>query len=80
MKNLRARWIGRYDASLRALRLGRVMWERGTVGDGDGYSSKLSLALHPRLLRWQRDPGRGWCLTLAGVRVHYQRAYGGIQT
>lgn len=80
MKNLRARWIGRYDPGLRALRLGRVLWERGTVGDGEGYSAKLSLALQPRLLRWRRDPGREWWLTLAGVRVHYKRSYGGRQS
>ena len=32
----------RYDPTLRAIRLGRLMWTRGTVGDGKGYSVKLS--------------------------------------
>lgn len=77
---MRLKWIGRYDPGLRALRLGRALWERGTVGDGNGYSAKLSLALHTKLFRWRHWDGREWCLTLAGVRVHYQRAYGGIQT
>lgn len=75
---MKIKWVGRYDPGLRALRLGRAMWQRGTVGDGNGYSVKLSIALQPAVLRWRRDAGREWCLTLAGVRIHYQRAYGGI--
>lgn len=79
VKNLRARWIGRWDGCGRVLRLVRVMWERGTVGDGRGYSVKLSLGLRPKLFeRRSEGHGRGWWLTLAGVRLHYQRAYGGI--
>lgn len=74
----RTRWkrVMRYDPGNRLLRIGRVMWERGTVGDGQGYSVKLSLGLRPTLFRWLRE-GDGWLLTVAGVRLHYRRSYGG---
>jgi hypothetical protein len=59
-------------------RVARVVWQRGRVGDGTGYSSKLSLALRPRLFE-RRRAHDGWLCTVAGIRVHYQRSYGGIQ-
>jgi hypothetical protein len=59
------------------VRLFRVMWTRGTVGDGKGYSCKFSVAVRPTLFRWRRELG-GWLLTLAGVRLHFDRSYGGI--
>lgn len=58
------------------VRLFRLMWTRGTVGDGKGYSCKLSFAVRPTLFRFRREYG-GWLLTLLGVRVHYERDYGG---
>lgn len=75
--SLKAKWVGRYDPSNRLLRVGRIMWQRGTVGDGQGYSAKLSIGLRPTLFRWHRETN-GWLLTAAGVRVHLVRAYGGI--
>lgn len=70
----------RYDRRARLLRVFRVMWRRGTIGDGKGYSAKLSLALQPKLFDFYRYSGS--CddvfLCLAGLRWHYQRAYGGI--
>lgn len=75
-RNLRVRKIMRYDPSNRLLRVGRVMWERGIVGDGDGYSVKLSVGLRPALFRWKRG-STGWLLTVLGLRVHYDRSYGG---
>lgn len=74
---LRVKWVGRYDPSARMVRLGRIMWERGTIGDGEGYSAKLSLALRPVLFGWSRTAYPEWMLTVAGLRIHYQRAYGG---
>lgn len=38
----------------------------------------LGLALRPALADWRRERD-GWLLTLAGVRLHYRRSYGGIQ-
>jgi hypothetical protein len=73
-----ARTILRYDRRNRLLRLARVVWQRGIAGDGTGYSSKLSLALRPAAFAWRRE-WDGWLLTVAGVRLHYQRSYGGIQ-
>lgn len=63
----------------RVLRLGRLVWDRGRIGDGKGYSAKVSLALAPRLLSWSREYW-GLVVTFLGVRLHYQRSYGGALT
>lgn len=73
MRNLRLKRVFRYDGSQKLVRLFRVMWERGTVGDGKGYSAKLAIGLRPSLFHY--DDGR---LTIFGLRVHYARSYGGI--
>ena len=74
--NFRAKWVGRYSPPERMLRLGRVMWESGTPGDGHGYSVKLSAAVWPVAFRMKRARGE-FDATLLGVRVHMKRAYGG---
>jgi hypothetical protein len=72
------KWVSRYDPSARLLRLCRWMWVRGEVGtDKGGYSTKLSLALHPTIFRVSRARD-GWMVTVLGVRLHKQRSYGGI--
>ncbi len=58
------------------LRLCRLMRDVGNVGDGNGYSEKLTLSLACRLLGWSSD-WHEWRLTLLGVEVHYKRSYGG---
>lgn len=68
--------VMRWDSTARLFRLGRLIWDHGTVGDGNGYSVKLSLALAPQLLRSKRE-FQGWILTVCGVRIHYVRSYGG---
>lgn len=73
MKNLRFKRVLRFDKSQKLLRLFRVTWERGQVGDGRGYSAKVAIGLAPRL--FHRDDGR---ITVLGVRVHYAKSYGGI--
>ena len=55
----------------------RIFWTSGDVGDGKGYSAKLSLGLCPSLFRWQSDFNE-WCLTMLGIRVHKKRSYGGV--
>lgn len=61
----------------RLIRLVRVMWIRGIVGDGVGYSAKLSLGLYPRWFTFVRGSNE-WRLYLLGLRLHFERAYGGI--
>jgi hypothetical protein len=75
--HLRFKRVMRCDSRQRMLRLCRWVWQRGVVGDGQGYSSKLSLALRPAPLSWHKERD-GWLLTVAGVRVHYKRSWGGI--
>lgn len=77
--NLRMKWIFRRDTIQGFWRIVRIMWERGEPGQpGGGYSAKLTLAADPRLFRpWRRDARTDWRLTLAGLRVHYCRSYGG---
>lgn len=73
MANLRFKRVMRLDAVQWHFRLFRLMWERGTVGDGSGYSAKLAVGLMPKV--FHRDGGR---VTILGLRVHYCRSYGGI--
>ncbi len=73
MRNLRLKRVFRYDDRQKHMRLFRLMWERGTVGDGKGYSAKLAVGLLPKLFHY--DDGR---LTIFGLRIHYARSYGGI--
>lgn len=72
---MRFKWVGARDG--RTLRLFRVLWTQGRVGDGDGYSAKLSVALRPSLFAVRRE-WQSLCVTLLGVSVHFERSYGGI--
>lgn len=77
MANIRFKPVLRYDPSWPKLRLFRVAWEHGSVGDGNGYSRKISVALRPRLWSY----GRGWDslrVCILGVELHTKRNYGGI--
>lgn len=71
------KFIGRYSPPERLLRLARFVWQTGKVGDGSGYSSKFTLGLRPALFGFRRE-WDGWLLTVCGLRLHYQRSYGGI--
>lgn len=73
---MRVKRVLRYDPATGLLRVARVTWDRGRVGDGNGYSSKVSVGLVPRLFRWRRELF-GWELTLFGVRLHRVWSYGG---
>lgn len=79
---MRLKRVMRLDTIQRHFRLFRLMWERGIVGFGNGgYSAKLSIAVEPKLFR--KEPAKnlgfnGWLVTVFGVRVHYERSYGGI--
>lgn len=76
---MRFKSILRYDEIQRHFRLFRLLWERGEVGKpGGGYSAKLSVAVEPKLFRFEKGVTHVWLLTLLGVRVGYARSYGGI--
>jgi len=73
------RAILRKDYPQGFFRLLRIVWVRGTVGIPDGgYSAKLTLAVWPKLVGWERLCSTDWSLTLLGLRIHYSRSYGGI--
>lgn len=67
--------VFRRDGAL--IRLFRLMWTKGRVGDGNGYSCKLTLGLYPCPFSW-RSSGDEWFLYLGGLRIHFQRSWGGI--
>lgn len=59
------------------IRLFRLMWKRGTVGDGHGYSCMFSVGLYPRVFAICRKQD-SWRLWLFGLRLHFERDFGGI--
>ena len=75
---MRFKNVMRWDSNLWKLRLCRFMWEKGRVGDGNGYSRKLTLALRPRLISWGSDDKHDWRVTLLGLEIHSQKNFGGI--
>lgn len=76
-KSMKLKPVFTWSSMERCLRLFRITWVRGVVGDGNGYSAKLSLALEPRLFSYVAAESN-WIVTFIGVRVHYARSYGGI--
>ena len=60
---MRFKWIMRWSREEGRYRLGTVVWQRGTVGDGVGYSCKLSVALLSRF---------------PFLRIKLHTSYGGI--
>jgi len=59
-----------------ALCLFRLTWDKGTVGDGKGYSVKLSLGLRPKWFEYITEYN-GWIVTVLGVRIHRAVSFGG---
>ena len=76
-ENLRYKTVMRRDNIQEFLRLWRIMWERGTPGDGKGYSAKFTVGLIKKAFAYQRDARTDWIVILAGIRLHYSRSYGG---
>jgi len=84
----RIQWKPNYIPSEKRLCLTRIRWERGTVGDGKGYSSKLSvsLILEPRDvwvgLYWKCDTFTKtvWLCLLPclPIRIKLHKSWGGI--
>jgi hypothetical protein len=71
------KFVLRYDPTRKFFRVGKFLWQRGKVGDGEGYSAKFSFALCPRLFFFYKNYA-GWELIVLGIRIHLMRAYGGI--
>lgn len=68
--------VMRYDPTEKKLRLFRLIWDVGNVGDGVGYSGILSFSLLPRLWAFDKD-WHEWRLTLLGISIHTRLSYGG---
>lgn len=68
-----------WSASERKIRLFRIIWEhRGSqIGlDPMAYSAMVSFSLVPRIYR--NEPVLfGFDVSVLGLRIHYQRNYGG---
>ena len=77
MTNLVFKKVFRYDPVQKKLRIFRLMRSFGVVGDGNGYSEKLAIALRPVLFRWQTGFDE-WRLIFLGIDIHYYRSYGGV--
>ena len=73
---LKFKSVMRLDRRARMLRLFRIMWVKGIVGDGKGYSAQFSVALRPSLFQFHKEFS-SYFLTLFGLRLHFERSYGG---
>ena len=69
--------VMRYEPSGRIFRLFRLLWTKGKVGDGQGYSAKLSVSLEPKRFECKKEHN-GWTVTICGVRLHKKISYGGV--
>ena len=73
----------------RKIRLFRLTWICGIVGDGKGHSAKLSVNLLPKIIKfepqviynipsWFLINKDEWRITILGINFHYVRSYGGV--
>ena len=69
-------FVMRQDRQAGIFRLFRVTQKARKPFDEGGYAEKFSVALCCRVLFWKRELN-GWILCVAGIRLHYSRAYGG---
>jgi hypothetical protein len=77
---MKVKSVFRWSPHERLYRIGRIIWRRGK-GPGHGaprnYDAQLTLALCPTLFRWE-SRSDCWFLRLLGIRIHYERSYGGV--
>ena len=64
------------DKEEQKVRLFRVIWDTGVVGDGKGYSSFVGVSLRPKVFLFTKDTNE-WRFALLGVAIHKKRSYGG---
>jgi hypothetical protein len=38
----------------------------------------IKFALHPRIFRYENELTKGWNITILGVRITYERSWGGL--
>jgi hypothetical protein len=70
--------VFRYQPTIKKFRILRFVWERGVVGDGKGFSAKLSFAVRPKIYEWWIGELDEWRLILLGVEIHFYKSYGGV--
>jgi hypothetical protein len=68
--------VMRWDRGAKILRLFRLYSNPAGIMDGSRYAWKATVALTPRLFRVKRELD-GLIVVVCGLRLHYQRAYGG---
>lgn len=73
---MRLKPVFTWSSTERKVRLFRIIWKRGIVGDGKGYSAFLSLSLVPHLF-WWHSLWDGFDVVVLGLRIHHKRSYGG---
>lgn len=73
---MRLKLVLTWSPEEKKVRICRLLWSRGVVGDGKGYSCGLSLNLVPHLFMVRRE-WNSWRITFLGVGLHFQKAYGG---
>ena len=80
---MKLKWINRYDELAKRRRICTLTGCKGTVGDGKGYSWKLTLSLCDKPLYTNRNQ-YSYVLTgrreyaLGRIMLSYSRSYGGI--
>jgi len=79
MKKLIVKPVLRFSKRDKLFRIFRVVYNKGNVGDGKGYSAKVSLALMPVLVGFRKELF-GFTLCFLGFRLHHKKAYGGYFT
>ncbi len=73
---MRFKKVMRYDDRFAMLRIGRFLF-RPRADWGGHYSAKLSLAVWPKLFKFERG-FHEWDVTFLGVRFHYLGTGGGM--
>ena len=69
--------IMRWDSREKKLRLFRIIWNRGEVGDGKGFSACFSVALVRKLFKFDTTIYDQVRVVIFGLSLHYMRSYGG---
>lgn len=74
---MRVRPLFIHDPEQHKVRLVRVIWDVGTVGDGRGYSRKMTFALRRKLFAWNTFAREDWRIVILGFEVHSMTSWGG---
>lgn len=72
--------VMRWDDGNRIFRIARFTWTKGArqdIGKGEAYSAKLSLGISLKPFEC-KSCCDGFTICLLGLRVHFQKSFGGI--